>query len=667
MSKPAREGKPAIARIGGPIAFYALAITLIFSVVWFLRGQSQTLYERMALQGTEFQALTLASMRQLYSSDRKARFQSHGVEVSDLHGEREKSIPLPATLFMEIGEAVAVKRPGARILLLSDYPFPTRKDRPPLDQFEREALQALRTSPDQPFYRFEDYEGRPSLRYAVADRMNASCVACHNSRPDSPKRDWREGDVRGLVEIVRPLDQAVASARAAESGTFKVLTVLALVVPLLAWLVMRRFWTEHDSAANLRAAIVKIAAIIAVCEAIVVCLTAGMGNLPGWLEALLSAAALTAIAAPAIYYRAIRPLSAELTANVAALCMQTQRLLESEQRLRLIVDSALDAVVAMNAQGRVTGWNARAEQIFGYTHDEAVGRRLSELIIPEELRAAHEQGVARYLASGKASLLGRPLEVPALCKDGKRVSVELAINAIRTTTEVWFSAFLRDITERKALEEARAQAHSAAEAASRSKSEFLANMSHEIRTPMTAILGYADLLADDEETAQDSRRRSELVGIIRRNGEHLLGIINDILDLSKVEAGKMLVESIPCSPAQLIEDISSLMRVKVAAKGIAWEVEYETPLPETIQSDPARLRQILVNLVGNAIKFTEVGGVRLVCRLLDEENPRLGIRRRGYWRGDDDQAASVLVSALRAGQFIGDTRFWRHRAGAGDQ
>ncbi len=170
------------------------------------------------------------------------------------------------------------------------------------------------------------------------------------------------------------------------------------------------------------------------------------------------------------------------------------------------------------------------------------------------------------------------------------------------------------------LEEAVAKA----EAATRAKSEFLANMSHEIRTPMTAILGYTDILRDDGDLSLAPPQRIEAIETIRRNGENLLGIINDILDLSKIEAGKMTVEQIECFPLRLVQDVRELMKIRSDAKGLALHTEYVDAVPETIQSDPIRLRQCLINLIGNAIKFTEHGAVRLITRFVpDEANPQL--------------------------------------------
>jgi signal transduction histidine kinase len=157
-------------------------------------------------------------------------------------------------------------------------------------------------------------------------------------------------------------------------------------------------------------------------------------------------------------------------------------------------------------------------------------------------------------------------------------------------------------------------AQRAAESASASKSEFLANMSHELRTPLTAILGFTDLLVEE------CRRQPavlEKLETISRNGNHLLAVINDILDLSKIEAGRMTIERVSCSPIEVVADILSLMQVRAQSRGLQLRAEYVGSIPERIETDPTRLRQVLMNLVGNAIKFTSDGGVRVIIRLAE--------------------------------------------------
>jgi len=151
-----------------------------------------------------------------------------------------------------------------------------------------------------------------------------------------------------------------------------------------------------------------------------------------------------------------------------------------------------------------------------------------------------------------------------------------------------------------------------AQDAARAKSEFLANMSHEIRTPLTAMLGYADLLMDPGLEPADL---AQYVQTVRRNGSHLMAVLNAILDLSRIEAGRMTVESLECSPAALLHEVGDMLRARAVEKGLRFEVRQEGPLPATIRTDPTRVRQILLNLCGNAIKFTEKGEVRLLACL----------------------------------------------------
>ena len=161
-----------------------------------------------------------------------------------------------------------------------------------------------------------------------------------------------------------------------------------------------------------------------------------------------------------------------------------------------------------------------------------------------------------------------------------------------------------------------------AELANRAKSEFLANMSHEIRTPMTAILGYADHLLDDRDDDLSRRERREALRTIKRNGEYLLQVINDVLDLSKIEAGKLTVEQIRVQVPKLVWDVVTMMKVRADEKGLALETSVEDRIPEFIVTDPVRLRQILVNLIGNAVKFTERGSVRIVARCISPDSRR---------------------------------------------
>lgn len=295
---------------------------------------------------------------------------------------------------------------------------------------------------------------------------------------------------------------------------------------------------------------------------------------------------------------------------------RNRQIQQRESQLRAILESSLDCVVIADAEGRIIEFNRTSEATFGYRREEVIGRLVADVLTPPNFRSAHMKGFKNHLTTNEQSIMGRRIEVPALRRDGSEFRAEISIvrvNGLEGAPPVFFAS-LRDVSDRVRREEELRQAKEAAEAASRAKSEFLANMSHEIRTPMTSILGYADLLLEDGDLSRAPSRRVEAVRTIQRNGNHLLSVINDILDISKIESGKLESERRPCDLAAVMSEVTGLMRGRSASKGISLKFEFETPLPKTVVTDPTRLRQIAVNLIGNAIKFTEVGGVTVLAR-----------------------------------------------------
>ena len=174
-------------------------------------------------------AASLKEVRKLYTSEVTDRVEGHGIQITHDYATKAGAIPLPATFSMELGKRISEQNTGMQARLYSDFPFPWRKDGGPRDDFEREAIQQLGQFPDQPFYRFEDFQGHPSLRYAVAERMEAGCVSCHNSHPDSPKTNWKLGDVRGVLEIIRPLDSIIAQTHAGLRETFALMVIIGIL------------------------------------------------------------------------------------------------------------------------------------------------------------------------------------------------------------------------------------------------------------------------------------------------------------------------------------------------------------------------------------------------------------------------------------------------------
>jgi class 3 adenylate cyclase len=213
-----------------------LVLTLLFCVglaaaLWNMSRLSSNLIESQALQNAALYTQAIKEARTLYNSEAVSRLKSApGIIITHDYTTKEGAIPIPATYLIKLGSTLSEKNPGMSIRVYSDYPFPwRRKEGGPKDNFEREALRNLRQNPQQPFFRFETFQGRLSLRYAEADILKPSCVACHNTHPDSPKKDWKVGEVRGIVEISRPLDTFVAQTHAGLRGTFVMLAILTVV------------------------------------------------------------------------------------------------------------------------------------------------------------------------------------------------------------------------------------------------------------------------------------------------------------------------------------------------------------------------------------------------------------------------------------------------------
>ncbi|MEK6642283.1 MAG: PAS domain S-box protein [Planctomycetota bacterium] len=500
-----------------PAFWLGLAIVGAGALCVALSHQSTLVVRGMALQGTELQIKSVSAFRQMYSTEVAAKARLNGLEVTHDYKDKPGAIPLPATLTKALGEEITHKRPGAHIRLYSDYPYPWRAPIDRKDVFSAEALRALRHNPDQPFYRFEPFEGRPSLRYAIADRMSQSCVDCHNNRPDSPKRDWKAGDVRGVLEFIRPLDNegpiAVLSAR----GTFQAYLMIAfgmVGLGLLGLLWSVRALRQSGESANSAHRAAKAAlretealrntldehAIVLVTDTKgsiihvndLFCRISGysreelLGSNPRiinsghhpkavWVEMWKALAAGRTVQGERcnkakdgrLYWVevTITPWKNQDGTIEKYVSIQTditerkqaeQRLIEAEERTRLIISTAVDAVVAMDNKGVVIDWNAQAEVTFGWTRDEAVGRPMHELIIPERLRAKHLEGMARYLSTGKARVAGQRIEVPAIRKDGVEITIELAITPVQPASgasgPICFSAFLRDVTQLRRTE-----------------------------------------------------------------------------------------------------------------------------------------------------------------------------------------------------------------------
>ncbi|HMZ62126.1 MAG TPA: ATP-binding protein, partial [Leptospiraceae bacterium] len=281
--------------------------------------------------------------------------------------------------------------------------------------------------------------------------------------------------------------------------------------------------------------------------------------------------------------------------------------------------------------------------IFGWNRSEAVGSRLEDLVIPDIHRDAHSGGMKRYLETKESKILNRRVEIEGKRKDGTVFPVELTIVPVQLGQSMEFTAFVRDITERKNSEEAIRElnntlerkvsertaeltlalselkaARDRAEEATRTKSEFLANMSHEIRTPMNAIIGLSHLAL---QTGLNDKQ-TDYIQKIYQSGTALLGIINDILDFSKIEAGKLELENIDFRFYDIFQNLHMMLYGKAREKNIILSFDVSKDVPEYLRGDSLRFGQVLLNLTDNAVKFTSSGRVTVSVRNLERRENR---------------------------------------------
>ncbi len=292
----------------------------------------------------------------------------------------------------------------------------------------------------------------------------------------------------------------------------------------------------------------------------------------------------------------------------------------NELYLQAILDHALDAIVTMDEQGYIEIFNPTAEKIFGYQATEVSGRKIN-LLMPESISIHHDEYIQRYLQTGQPRVIGAGREVLGQRKDGTLVPLELSISEVKVNDKHFFIGIMHDISNRKATLAELQKAKEVAEHANQAKSEFLATMSHEIRTPMSGMIGMIELLS---KTPLDSKQ-THYIETLRSSSEALLNLINDILDFSKVEAGKLTLDIIEFDLTRLIEELTNLFAVSAHRKGLNLTCQIFPLLPVNLQGDPSRLRQILTNLLGNAIKFTEHGEVTLQTLVMAESADQVTI------------------------------------------
>ncbi|MRV75168.1 PAS domain S-box protein [Duganella sp. FT92W] len=322
----------------------------------------------------------------------------------------------------------------------------------------------------------------------------------------------------------------------------------------------------------------------------------------------------------------LSPINTEEGAMVMSAIRDISDRRKAEQKFRGLLESAPDAIVIVNSSGEIVLVNSQAENLFGYHRRDLLGKRI-EVLIPQRFAHGHPDLRSGFFHSPRPRSMGAGLELYGLRADGTEFPVEISLSPLETEGETLVSSAIRDISERKRIEATLHEQREQLQRASQAKDRFLANMSHELRTPLNAILGFAQLL-DNDALPVSPEQRKEFMGYIQKAGTHLLELINEILDLSKIESGAVTLSMEPVGLDELLTESSIMMEPQASKRGIRMIFPTQTGLH--VQADRTRLKQVVLNLLSNAIKYNRDMGVVVVdCASIDGARVRISVQDTG--------------------------------------
>jgi PAS domain S-box-containing protein len=648
----------------------------LVAITWW---HTNNIEQATLLRAAESYAKAINAFRNLYTTEVIGKISGSGLSASPFFSGETHTIPIPATMNIEVARYINSQDSKIHVAVVSDYPFPWRARRA-LGSFERSALQRMTSSNLGEYHELVEEGGQRSLKYATPMRMDAACVACHNALPDSPKRDWKLGDVRGLLVVSLPvgLNNAESRLGLAYLVSFIILSFI-VAFSLILWLFNRNQLAFAELSRKGRRleqtltelnffkdaldqhAIVSIADVAGnityannrFCEISGYRREQVLGQNHRLVRSNEHSAAFfedmwRRIGSGQVWHGEIKnrasdgsfywvnstivPFLDEQGRPFQYVSIRTditqRKRMEAEKEkdrnfLVSLTNAIGDGVYAQDEQGNFLFVNTAAARLLGWSAQELLGQPVHSSIhhhSPEgEPVASADCAILRAILEGREY---RSDQEYFWRRDGSGFPVEVVAVPLRQGQGrqeriIGTVVAFQDISARLQAQQELARAKESAEQANQAKSQFLANMSHEIRTPMNAIIGMSYLAL---QTPLDQRQR-DYIEKVNRSAESLLGIINDILDFSKIEANRMELEQVPFRLDEVLENLINMVGIRAYEKQLEFIIDLSPGAPLALVGDSLRLTQVLINLCTNAIKFTEQGRVCLSIRPLTDAGP----------------------------------------------
>ena len=551
------------------VIFFAFFLIIGSAVVmWKIHKNTTNIYNNTAISDVENFAASVSQFRNFYSKKIVPIAKEHGMTLTHDYAHQAGTLPLPATFAKDFGESLSSSSSSFSVKLYSGLPFPWRNES--LDDFEKNALKLLQKNPEKAIWSFETLNGQPVLRYAKADILKESCIACHNSYQGTPKADWKVGDVRGVLEVIRPMSDFEFESYGMLKNSFLIMLALILSMVFLIFFILKKLSSSTRIAYN--------------------------------------------------SYLSSEQANKKLVDEMQRSQKISHALKASDIKMRTIVNSVQELIIVIDKTGIITECNNIIETMFDYQKEDVLGKNISMLMTSNH-QSNHDTYIQKYLNGITGSVMGKSREFFAQRKNGDKFPIELFVSDARVGDNIMFTGTIRDITHQKKEQEAIATAHKAAIDSAELKSEFLANMSHEIRTPMNGVIGMTEMLL----LSTLDKEQTELAQTVKESAHSLLVIINDILDFSKIEAGKLSIKKAPFQLLPMIEGAIDLLAKEADRKRLDLTFFIDKSVPLEINSDAGRLRQVLINLLNNALKFTEQGHVILTLSLHDKSHLKFSV------------------------------------------